>query len=61
MKVESTENDEINQAALQQNVQAVYEQMKTSPNGLTKQEIKARQAQVGKNVLQKSQGRTDVA
>jgi Ca2+-transporting ATPase len=56
MKAESTENDEINQAALQQNVQAVYEQMKTSPNGLPAQEIKARQAKVGQNVLQKAKG-----
>lgn len=50
------ENDEINQAALQQNTQAVYEQMKTSPNGLTQQEVQARQEKVGHNVLQKAKG-----
>lgn len=52
----TTEQDEINQAALLPDSKAVYQQMATSEKGLAKQAVQARQAKYGKNILQKSKG-----
>lgn len=52
----TTDKDEINQAALLTDEKAIYQQMRTSKEGLNRQEVQARQAKYGKNILKKQKG-----
>ena len=52
----TTEQDEINQAALLTDTSAIYQQENTSAHGLSDYEVQSRQAKYGKNVLQKAKG-----
>lgn len=52
----TTEQDEINQAALLTNTSAIYQLEDTSAEGLSDSEIQSRQAKDGKNVLKKAKG-----